>query len=333
MLQQTQVSTVLNYYDRFIGRFPTVQALASAPLDDVLTLWSGLGYYSRARNLHAAARRIVEQHNGIVPASVEELMTLPGVGRYTAGAIVSIAYGVRAPVLDGNVIRVLMRLTATKADRKSPAVRARFWELAGRLLPRKHCGDFNQALMELGATLCSPRNPSCRACPLNRSCRAHLRGLTGQIPPAARPARVLPTRMLVAAIRRRQDLLFVQRPASGLWGGLWELPSEPVLDQESLAAARKRLESTLPIRCRLSRSPVGTITRQLTHRRITFEVFTGTTRVRAAHPGGQSPPSTRPWQWVKRRQIQALGISRACQAIIELLGADHPRPKEAKARG
>jgi A/G-specific adenine glycosylase len=319
MLQQTQVSTVLNYYDRFIERFPTVQALASAPLDDVLTLWSGLGYYSRARNLHAAARRIIEQHNGVVPASVEELMSLPGIGRYTAGAIASIACGVRAPVLDGNVIRVLMRLLAMKADPKSPAIRQRLWKEAERLLPRRRCGDFNQALMELGATLCSPRSPDCTACPLHRRCQAHQRGLTDRIPPTARPTRVLPARMVVAAIRRKGDLLFVQRPESGLWGGLWELPSEPVADGEPVDAACRRLQSDLPIHCRLDPSPLGTVTRQLTHRRITFEVFVGTAR------GKQSPPRPRPWRWVSPTQTATLGISRACEAVIKLV-ADRTPP-------
>jgi A/G-specific adenine glycosylase len=319
MLQQTQVSTVLGYYERFLRRFPTVQALAKGNLDDVLTLWSGLGYYSRARNLHAAARKIAEEYGGVVPGTVEELMTLPGIGRYTAGAIASIAYGVRAPVLDGNVIRVLMRLLAIEADPKSPRVRSQLWDQAAKLLPRKRCGDFNQALMELGATLCSPRTPDCGACPLKRCCRAHLRCLTDRIPPAARPTRVLPARMVVAAIRRKQELLFVQRPTSGLWGGLWELPSEFVRDGESLAPARKRLQATLPIRCRLSRSPVGTVTRRLTHRRIAFEVFAAAPTSRAAESGWQSPPHLRPWRWVRPEQLRTLGISRACEAIIEML--------------
>jgi A/G-specific adenine glycosylase len=316
MLQQTQVSTVLGYYERFIQRFPTVKALANAPLDDVLTLWSGLGYYSRARNLHAAARKIVEQHSGIVPATVEELMKLPGIGRYTAGAIASIAYGVRAPVLDGNVIRVLMRLLAMKADPRSTAARERLWDEAERLLPQKRCGDFNQALMELGATLCSPRTPNCKACPLHRRCQAYLHGLTDHIPPVRARTRVVPQQMVVAAVRRKDELLFVQRPERGLWARLWELPSEPVTDGESPDTARKRLEANLPVRCRLSESAAGTVTRQLTHRRITFEVFTGTTR----NHGRQTPPYPRPWRWMKPQDVRNVGISRACKAIVALLG-------------
>jgi A/G-specific adenine glycosylase len=322
MLQQTQVSTVLGYYERFIKRFPTVRALASAPLDDVLALWSGLGYYSRARNLHAAARRIVDEHDGAVPRTVSELMSLPGIGRYTAGAIASIAYGVRAPVLDGNVIRVLMRLTAMNANPKSPAVRSRLWDEAGKLLPRRRCGDFNQALMELGATLCSPRSPNCRACPLDRRCQAYLHGRTDQIPPPASRTRVLPARMLVAAIRRRNELLFVQRPQHGLWAGLWELPTEPVETDESIASARRRLRSRLPVPCRLGGRPIGQVTRALTHRRITFEVFTGAAR------SSQRP--LRPWRWVSPDQIRTLGISRACQAIIELLETGQAPPERAK---
>lgn len=322
MLQQTQVGTVVNYYDRFIERFPTVRSLAAADLDEVLAIWSGLGYYRRARNLHAAARQIVERHNGRVPAAVEELMDLPGIGRYTAGAIASIAYGIRAPVLDGNVIRVLMRLLAMTADPKSPTARSRLWECAESLLPRKRCGDFNQALMELGATLCSPRAPSCDACPLRQSCRAHLRGLTGRIPPPAARARVLSQRMLVAAVRRDHELLFVQRPASGLWAGLWELPCEQVMDGESLDKARGRLQANLPIRCRLSRSPIGIMTRQLTHRRITFEIFTGTAR-----DGHRLP---RPWRWMSPSPNRRGGTSRACEAMIELLEARRALAKPAK---
>ncbi len=322
MLQQTQVTTVLGYYERFIKRFPTVQALASSPLDDVLALWSGLGYYSRARNLHAAARTIVDEHGGAVPRTVEELMSLPGIGRYTAGAIASIAYGVRAPVLDGNVIRVLMRLTARNADPKSPAVRARLWDQAGKLLPHRRCGDFNQALMELGATLCSPRNPNCGTCPLNRRCQAYLHGTTNQIPPSAGRTRVLPARMLVAAVRGKSEWLFVQRPQHGLWAGLWELPTEPVGEDESIAAARQRLQSRLPIACRLGRRPIGQVTRTLTHRRITFEVFTGTARNRQS--------LRRPWRWLSPTRTQTLGISRACEAIIELLEA--PEPSERTKR-
>jgi len=329
MLQQTQVSTVLNYYERFIKRFPTVRSLAAAELDDVLALWSGLGYYSRARNLHAAARKIVEQYGGTVPRTVDELMRLPGIGRYTAGAIASIAYDVRAPVLDGNVIRVLMRLSAMRADPKSPTARKRLWDRAESLLPRKRCGDFNQAMMELGATLCLPRAPNCDVCPLKRCCLARLRCLTDQIPPTARRARVVPARMVVAAIRRTgvrtsvQEWLFVQRPPSGLWAGLWELPSEPVADGESLVAACKRLLAGLPISCRLSRAPKATVTRRLTHRRITFEIFSGTAG------DGQSPP--RPWRWISPGPNRRLGTSRACEVIMELLGARRTLAKPAKA--
>lgn len=338
MLQQTQVGTVLDYYERFINRFPTIQALAAAEFDDVLALWSGLGYYRRARNLHAAARKIVERYGGTVPRTVDELMSLPGIGRYTAGAIASIAYDVRAPVLDGNVIRVLMRLLAMRADPKSPGARSRLWRCAESLLPRKRCGDFNQAMMELGATLCSPRAPNCDACPLNRCCRAHLRRLTDHIPPTARRTRVLPARMVVAAVRRSvgrsssREWLFVQRPPSGLWASLWELPSEPVADGESPVAARKRLEAGLPIRCRLGKKPVATVTRQLTHRTITFEVFTASvSHARKKARSGQRPTYerenesfARPWRWVRPDRIRTLGISRACEAIVALLPNDRP---------
>ncbi|MGQ9652203.1 MAG: A/G-specific adenine glycosylase [Phycisphaerae bacterium] len=344
MLQQTQVGTVLDYYERFINRFPTIQALAAAELDDVLALWSGLGYYRRARNLHAAARKIIEQYGGTVPQTVDELMSLPGIGRYTAGAIASIAYDVRAPVLDGNVVRVLMRLLAMRADSKSTTARSRLWRFAEGFLPRKRCGDFNQAMMELGATLCSPRAPNCDACPLRRCCRAHLRRLTDHIPPTARRTRALPARMVVAAVCRSvgrgssREWLFVQRPSSGLWAGLWELPSRPVAHGESVAAARKSLEANLPVRCRLSKTPVATLTRQLTHRTITFEVFTASISHACKKAGsGQRPTCqreneffARPWQWVRPDRIRTLGISRACEAIVARLPNGRPACRDCR---
>lgn len=310
MLQQTQVNTVVPYYLRFLERFPTVGALAAAGIDEVLPLWAGLGYYSRARNLHAAARQIVEAHGGELPRTVAGLMGLKGVGRYTAGAVGSIAYGLRAPVLDGNVGRVLMRLAGMEVDPKAPATRARLWELAEGVLPEKRCGDFNQALMELGATVCAPRGPNCLLCPLQALCRAHQDGKTERIPPAAKRTRVVAVEVVVAAVARGERMLFVQRPEKGLWAGLWELPSEPVGAGDTIGAARGRLRERLPRGVRLSGKAGGRIVRQLTHREVTFHVYRGKVRG-GADQGGQVT------RWLTPKEAAALGISRACGAILE----------------
>ncbi len=315
MLQQTQVSTVVGYYERFLGRFPSVAALAAADRDDVLALWSGLGYYSRARSLHSAAQQIVQRHGGRVPEEVETLMALPGIGRYTAGAIASIAYNERAPVLDGNVARVLMRLLGMADDPKLPAVKARLWSMAEALLPRRRCGDFNQALMELGATVCTPRAPRCPLCPLRSDCKASIEGRTAEIPAVARRTPVISAKMVTAAVRKDSTLLFVRRPTSGLWGGLWELPSEPVRENEKLDAARRRLQHRLPAGCRLDRKPLPPVTRRLTHRRITFHTYEGSVSQEKA--GTSQVDSLR---WISPDALSKLGISRASEAILRLIG-------------
>jgi A/G-specific adenine glycosylase len=315
MLQQTQVAKVVDYYGRFLKRFPTVAALAAADRDEVLRIWAGLGYYSRARNLHAAARQIVEEHGGMVPASVDELMALPGIGRYTAGAIASVAYGVRAAVLDGNVVRVLLRLLGSRMDPSAPATRRHLWSVAESLLPRKHTGQFNQALMELGATVCTPRNPGCDECPLASCCRARAEGMTNRIPLPAKRTTVQSVVMVVAAVRQGGKLLFVRRPSSGLWAGLWELPSEAMAAGEEETIARGRLRQRLPGGTRLSTIVSGRVVRQLTHRTITFHIYEGTLSAAATNAGFDGQPS----RWVGPDQRRSLGMSRACQAILRTL--------------
>ena len=225
MLQQTQVVTVIPYYRRFLERYPTVQALAAADLDELLALWQGLGYYARARSLRRAAQLICERHDGQVPASHQALLALPGIGAYTAGAILSIAFGQAVAAVDGNVKRVLARWFDLTLDSTSLAARRWFAEMAQRLLPPETSGDYNQAMMELGATICTPRSPACGACPLNDVCLACMRGTIAQRP-VLPPRRQVPTRILVAAHCVHDGrLLIVRRPPSGLLGGLWELPN------------------------------------------------------------------------------------------------------------
>lgn len=246
MLQQTQITTVIPYYERWMARFPTVEALAAAPLADVLKLWQGLGYYSRARNLHKAARVIVDNHGGRLPDTVPGLEQLPGVGRYTAGAIASIAYGRRAPVLDGNVIRVLSRLVDLPDDVTVSATRTHLWHLAEQTVPDERPGDFNQALMELGQTICLPAAPRCLLCPLSACCLARARGTQAERP--VRPARKqTPHYDVVAAIiwedgrpARAGRFLIAQRPLDGLLGGLWEFPGGKQEPGEELPETLRR---------------------------------------------------------------------------------------------
>ncbi|MEQ7872068.1 A/G-specific adenine glycosylase [Chromohalobacter salexigens] len=243
MLQQTQVATVIPYYQRFMDRFPDVFALAEAPQDEVLHLWTGLGYYARARNLHKAARVVVEEHGGEFPVdSVEALSTLPGIGRSTAGAIISISTGRRAPILDGNVKRVLTRLHGVEGWPGRPAVERELWALAERYTPEVRLPDYTQAMMDVGATLCTRGKPACLLCPFNDVCVAHARGEETRFP-ESKPRKTLPertTRMLV--LRDPEGRVFLQqRPASGLWGGLWSLPQ---FDDE--AALRAWLDQRFP---------------------------------------------------------------------------------------
>lgn len=219
MLQQTTVEAVIPYYERFLKRFPTIDSLAKAGIDEVLSLWSGLGYYSRARNLHRAAKQITT-----VPDMIDELMKLPGIGRYTAGAIASIAFGKRAPILDGNVIRVLSRLFRIGADPKSSKGQKLFWKRAEEILPVKHCGDFNQSLMELGATVCLPENPLCPLCPVSPSCRARKTGDPRSYPLQKKKTIYRDLLITAAVIERQGKVLMVRRSDHGLLRGMWELP-------------------------------------------------------------------------------------------------------------
>jgi A/G-specific adenine glycosylase len=262
MLQQTRVDTVIPYWERWLERFPTVGALADAELDDVLKHWEGLGYYSRARHLHSAARMVRERYDGAVPGTTEELRRLPGVGEYTAGAVASIAFGVPEPAVDGNVRRVLSRLY----DLEAPTARE-LRERAAALVPEDRPGDFNQALMELGATLCSPRSPECARCPLADRCVARRLGVQEQRPrPAARktvPEETVRTRVLV---RPDGSLLLLRRPLEGLLGGLWEFPAAPRL--EALAGAAAAAAAALSPGRGLA---LAAVTHAFSHKRVTYE--------------------------------------------------------------
>ena len=240
MLQQTRVEAVIPYFERFLARFPTVADLAVAPIEDVLAVWSGLGYYRRARSLHAAARAIVEKHAGRFPDSRAELLELPGVGPYTAGAVASIAFDRPEPLVDGNVARVLARLYALDMPQESAAFRAATWAIAGGLidaLDGRSPGTWNQALMELGALVCVPREPRCPQCPLRAHCRAFGESRAHELPiPKARPT-AIEVELHVALVRLDERVLVTQRPAQGRMAGLWELPTIEPSGERRLADA------------------------------------------------------------------------------------------------
>lgn len=224
MLQQTQVATVIPYFLRFMERFPTISTLADAHEDEVLHLWTGLGYYSRARNLHRTAKIISEQYQGKFPDHLETLKTLPGIGRSTAGAILAIAFEKHAAILDGNVKRVLTRFFGIKEWPGKKKVIDQLWMLSEKLTPEERIADYTQAMMDLGATLCVRGKPTCEICPLEKTCLAHAEGLEKKLP-LSKPRKSLPIRQAtLLIIKNKQSVLLEKRPPTGIWGGLWSLP-------------------------------------------------------------------------------------------------------------
>lgn len=289
MLQQTQVATVRPFFDRFMARFPTIASLAAAPVADVLHAWQGLGYYARARHLHRAAAEITTRLGGRWPATAAEWRALPGVGDYTAAAIASIAFGERIPSVDGNVVRVFSRFWMLPGARTDLALRR---EIAARLaghIPRRAPGDFNQAMMELGALVCAPRHPDCGACPLARDCAAHRAGRTTDFP-ARTPARCLPLRRRVAVAVRRADgaLLLQQRPERGLLGGLWDLPALASRAGETERQALGRLVRPWQLVSCPAKSRPTTVVAVYSHFRERTRVFDGVASTGAPAPSGAS---------------------------------------------
>ena len=282
MLQQTQIATVIPYYERWMAQFPTVADVAAVPLAQVLKAWEGLGYYSRARHLHAAAHQIMQEHGGKMPQTVAGLQRLPGIGRYTAGAIASIAFGERAPVLDGNVTRTLTRLFDIADDVTQTATKRQLWALAERLVPAKRPGDYNQALMELGQTICTPANPGCLLCPLRHHCAAAARG-TQLERPVRPPRKNTPHYDVVAGIIWREDgrFLIAQRPLDGLLGGLWEVPGGKCEPGESHAQAlRREIQEELALEIAVGQPQIS-IKHAYTHFHITLHAY------HAVYQGGQ----------------------------------------------
>ena len=275
MLQQTRVETVIPYWERFLERFPDVDSLADASQEDVYAHWAGLGYYSRARNLHAAARAIVDEHGGELPRSADALRELPGIGRYTAGAVSSIAFDQPEAIVDGNVKRVLARLLGIRRDVMEKDVAARIWEEAAQLVQGERPGDLNQALMELGATVCTPRSPRCDACPIARGCDARKAGDAESLPIKVKKTKVKKVRGVAVWLTRKGRVLAVKREAGGLLGGLWELPGGDLESRETPEAGARRLVEASVGLTPGGLEAAGRVAHTFTHRELTLHLLRG----------------------------------------------------------
>jgi A/G-specific adenine glycosylase len=308
MLQQTRVETVRGYYGRWLERFPTLEALAEAPLDEVLKAWEGLGYYSRARNFHRAVREVADRYGGRVPDDPETFRALPGVGRYTAGAVMSIAFGQEAPLVDGNVRRVFARWT----DEPDPA-EAELWRLAEVLVPGERPGDLNQALMELGATVCTPRSPRCPECPVREWCAAFAAGTQNERP-ARRAAKALPHEDVASAVVEHEGrLLLARRPVDVRLGGMWEFPGTVRRPGESTAAAAERGLREGPGVAVRAGAAIGTVEHTFSHLRHSYHV------VRCTWVDGKPRPvGWDGWAWVTPEELERYALPVAQRKIAAL---------------
>jgi A/G-specific adenine glycosylase len=308
MLQQTRVETVIPYFNRWMNLFPSVQALADARQQAVLTAWEGLGYYSRARNLHKAAKLVVEKHHGEIPNDVKNLLTLPGIGRYTAGAIASMAFGLDEPVLDGNVKRVYSRLLDLNEPVDSTRGERLLWGIAKDHLPNGKAGEFNQALMDLGAMICIPKAPRCSLCPVTRNCIAY-KNQTQALRPVLKPKKSLPHFVHVSAVViKNRKVLLSQRPSKGLLGGMWEFPNGRV-NVDPARELSKVLKSGYRLRVQ-KREAMGIIHHSYTHFKVTVHVF---------RCGLISIAGKQNLKWVAMRQLGKYPMGKIDRRIANLI--------------
>jgi A/G-specific adenine glycosylase len=311
MLQQTQVQTVIGYYQRFMATFPDLRTLAAAPLDEVLHLWSGLGYYARARNLHRAAGIVMDEHGGEFPATLEAVMALPGIGRSTAGAILALAMQQRQPILDGNVRRVLCRHRGIEGWPGQPAVEQQLWQLAETLTPHSEVARYTQAVMDLGATLCTRARPDCAQCPLAADCQARLQQRTGELP-VPRPRRARPRRSvcMLLATDARAGVLLCRRPARGIWGGLWAPPEFASLDDLDAALAAVGLTALQPPRS------LAVLQHAFTH----FDLEIQPVHARVAPLGvSDGDMAGAPYLWYNPMLPQRLGLAAPVATLLQSL--------------
>ena len=312
MLQQTQVITVIPYYEKFLKTFPTIHSLAQAHLSKVLKVWEGLGYYSRARNLHQASRLIEKHFNGKIPDNPKDLLNLPGIGRYTAGAILSIAFNKTMPILDGNVKRVLSRLYAISGNPGRRKTEGLLWQLSKSLLPKGRAGFFNQALMDLGAMICVPKDPQCLECPLCNFCKACASGKPERFPSKTMKKKIPHIKAVSAIIRRNEKVLLRQRPPKGLLGGLWEFPNWKLDGEKNLKEyLRAKVKSAfgLKVKCNV---PLGTFQQTYSHFKLTLLAF---------YCDGAK--TNKKGRWFSIRQLGLLPMSRIDRKIADRVQAHH----------
>jgi A/G-specific adenine glycosylase len=317
MLQQTQVATVAPYFERFLERWPDVRSLAAADEQQVLRAWEGLGYYRRARQLHAAAKRIVAEHSGRFPHDIEAVLALPGIGRYTAGAILSIALDQRQPILEANTIRVLSRLAAVRGDVSQSPVQRQLWRLAEELLPIRGTGEFNQALMELGSEVCTPRSPNCASCPVAAVCAARRLNLVAEIPAANKKTRYEEVREAAVVIRdgRTSKVLLRQCGPNERWAGLWDFPRFPIeaVDEASLDKQLIDKVAALTGLCIEPLRRLTTLKHGVTRFRITLDCH------EARRIGGRLGRRASLARWLSPVRLSDLPLSVTGRQISELL--------------
>lgn len=337
MLQQTTVAAVVPYYERFLARFPTVADLAAAPEHEVMRLWEGLGYYSRARNMHAAAGRIVADHGGAFPRTAGELSSLRGIGRYTAGAIASFAFDDPAGIVEANTIRLYSRLLAYRGDPRSTGGQKRLWAFAERIVPKKDAGKFNHALMDLGATVCTVRSPRCEECPARQNCQAFAVGLQDVIPLAKPKMTLTDVTEAYVVVRKGDDYLLRRRPAGERWAGLWDFPRCEIPAEEAaechLSSAGRNGQKALPLGDDISaavverlekavgeqtgvRARLGAPFAELRHgvTRFRIRVLCFEAEYRSGSPVGEDSVL-----WVTAEQFSELALSRTARRLSEML--------------
>lgn len=323
MLQQTQVATVIDYYHRWLERFPTIEALAEAAREEVLELWAGLGYYRRARFLHESAQMVAREMDGRLPETAEGLKQLKGVGPYTAGAIASIAFGQPAALVDGNVERVLSRLRAIGGDPKATANQKLYWRLAESLVDPDAPGDFNQAMMELGATVCTPQGPACMLCPVREHCEGFALGDPTDFPATAKRARQRPMTVHTALVIRGEadaaEYLVVKRPADGLLGGLWEFPTAETDEAASLDSyLAERLGA--PVVAAAEPQELGQVVHHFSHIKMT--IHAQVRRIEASAAPEPAEDFDQPVRWIGRAALDDLAMSTAMRKVLALLSSE-----------
>jgi A/G-specific adenine glycosylase len=315
MLQQTQVATVVPYFERFIEAFPTIESLARAPEQRVLRLWEGLGYYRRARQLHKAAKLVVQEFDGRFPSDPEAVRALPGIGRYTSGAILSIAFEDRQPILEANTTRLFSRLLAYRGDPMIAKGQSQLWSFAEAILPRRNVGDFNQALMELGGAICTPREPSCDACPIAPLCATFAQGLQEKIPLTRRRMNYESVSEACVVVRRAGRILLRQCAEGERWAGLWDFPRFAVARDENESKLREQIAKNVNQQTGVSITVgprITTIRHGVTRYRITLDCYEGVYR--------RGPLKRDQQRWVEADRLEAYPLSVTGRKIAERLG-------------